>query len=648
MLAGTVPVPWLLPVAVVVPVGAVVVWLPPGPWQLLTWTALALLLCARVATAPWPGPRHPWRWVGGGLALLTLSGLLSAPTVVALLPALPFDPSVAVRLPTYLPLLVGVFRLTETAPRRPDRWAAVDAVVIVLVAVALGLLVVAGGDRSEHVPALVLPILDLAVLLAALPVMAPAARGPAQVLLLCGLVTLLLTDTVAVLGAVTGAGHRLRGRRALPGRRSCCWRWPRPTRRPRRLADAAERRAQDRREGRAAASCTPPRGGSCCWPRVSSAPCWSCCWACWAGCPTPAGWCRWRRSRCPACAAARLAVLVGDLVRHETQAQAQLRFSTAFDRLPAGLGMVELTGTGAGRLLEANASLSHLLGRPVDELLGSSVVGLVHDDDAAGALRLQLALADVAAGRPARSAVTTRLAVPGRPQFAVLDLAPLAPGSRPDAGATSWAVLQVEDVTDGWPPRPSWPGSARHDPLTGLANRHRAAGAPAPVAGSTTRPGGLPGRAALLDLDRFKLVNDTHGHAVGRRAARVTSAVRLRRLRAVDTVARLGGDEFALLARPPGPQTGPAAAAPARCPRAHVVAEPRAGVVVSASIGRGARPASRPRAHAPDAEGLIRQADIAMYRAKAQRPAPARRVRRGAPGRGRHPARQSSASCAAR
>ena len=50
----------------------------------------------------------------------------------------------------------------------------------------------------------------------------------------------------------------------------------------------------------------------------------------------------------------------------------------------------------------------------------------------------------------------------------------------------------------------------------------------------------------MIDLDRFKAVNDTHGHAAGDAVLR-RSAPRCRRVRATETVARLGGDEFAVI-----------------------------------------------------------------------------------------------------
>ncbi len=85
---------------------------------------------------------------------------------------------------------------------------------------------------------------------------------------------------------------------------------------------------------------------------------------------------------------------------------------------------------------------------------------------------------------------------------------------------------------------------ARTDPLTGLLNRRALA---ARLSERFAEPRTVPFVVAMLDLDRFKPVNDEYGHAVGDAllcalAARLTSS-----LREGDLVARLGGDEFALI-----------------------------------------------------------------------------------------------------
>jgi diguanylate cyclase (GGDEF)-like protein len=150
----------------------------------------------------------------------------------------------------------------------------------------------------------------------------------------------------------------------------------------------------------------------------------------------------------------------------------------------------------------------------------------------------------------------------------------------------------------------------RRDPLTGLANRAALAAAMADhlSRGEEAGPFGL----LLLDLDRFKNVNDALGHEVGDRllvevGARLRGAVGER-----DLVARLGGDEFAILA----PQLSGIAEARALAGSvAAALAEPvrldGLPLDVSGSIGVAVYPD-----HGEDVATLVRCADVAMYDAK--------------------------------
>jgi diguanylate cyclase (GGDEF)-like protein len=155
--------------------------------------------------------------------------------------------------------------------------------------------------------------------------------------------------------------------------------------------------------------------------------------------------------------------------------------------------------------------------------------------------------------------------------------------------------------------------AARLDPLTGLANRtglRHGLDVISAVCASDNRP---LRRATLLvlDLDRFKQVNDALGHEVGDQLL-IAVAQRLRALRPErGTVARLGGDEFAILTATCGPDDGRALAE--RVVRA--LSEPvnldGLRVDVTASVGIANRDDER-----VDFTTLMRHADIAMYDAK--------------------------------
>jgi diguanylate cyclase (GGDEF)-like protein len=115
-----------------------------------------------------------------------------------------------------------------------------------------------------------------------------------------------------------------------------------------------------------------------------------------------------------------------------------------------------------------------------------------------------------------------------------------------------------------------------------------------------------------LDLDRFKPVNDSHGHAVGDEVLRQV-AQRLRTcVRETDTLARLGGDEFVILVAEA--RTAAAAIRCAERARAAMVPPFQAGDLVlrvGVSIGIALAGAGR-----PDPDALLRAADRALYLAK--------------------------------
>jgi diguanylate cyclase (GGDEF)-like protein len=87
---------------------------------------------------------------------------------------------------------------------------------------------------------------------------------------------------------------------------------------------------------------------------------------------------------------------------------------------------------------------------------------------------------------------------------------------------------------------------ASEDSLTGLANRRRFEEDLA-AAMARSRRDGLTGALLMLDLDRFKRVNDAHGHPAGDRLIKEVAETLRRRTRASDSLARLGGDEFAVI-----------------------------------------------------------------------------------------------------
>ena len=151
---------------------------------------------------------------------------------------------------------------------------------------------------------------------------------------------------------------------------------------------------------------------------------------------------------------------------------------------------------------------------------------------------------------------------------------------------------------------------ALHDGLTGLPNRSLFLERTSSMLAATAGGAGSV-VVALLDLDDFKAVNDTLGHAAGDELLKDV-ALRLRSAtRAAETVARLGGDEFAVVAGPVHDAAGASALAArllATFSNPFTVGRARRHVNASVGVAIGARDAS------PD--DLLRQADTAMYSAK--------------------------------
>jgi diguanylate cyclase (GGDEF)-like protein len=148
---------------------------------------------------------------------------------------------------------------------------------------------------------------------------------------------------------------------------------------------------------------------------------------------------------------------------------------------------------------------------------------------------------------------------------------------------------------------------SRTDPLTGLANR-RGFFAAAEAAARSARPCG-PITLAYLDLDHFKQLNDSAGHAAGDAVLQCVGASLAVRVRSTDIAGRLGGDEFAVLL--PDTDAVGAATLVHDLHKRLVAALDRDGWPVGVSIGAVTFPV------APlSFDELVRAADEAMYEAK--------------------------------
>jgi len=269
------------------------------------------------------------------------------------------------------------------------------------------------------------------------------------------------------------------------------------------------------------------------------------------------------------------------------------------DSATVGIAIVE-----DGRIARANAELERMFGCTPGSATGMAVESLCGVDDCA----------------QWRSIVAN--AVNGRSLFDNDEVCRRQDGSRfwcrvavrpfTRSGGDNTTIWVLHDVTDRKQKEQAIEHAALHDTLTGLPNRallsDRLEQAIKRAERTNTKFGVL-----FVDLDRFKIVNDSIGHDGGDQLLRTVAERLRRRVRSADTVARQGGDEFIVML--------PDVASVADVERVakDILAEITAPVsifgndyVVTGSIGMSIYPD-----HGSDAQSLLKHADAAMYRAKA-------------------------------
>jgi len=292
-------------------------------------------------------------------------------------------------------------------------------------------------------------------------------------------------------------------------------------------------------------------------------------------------------------------LFVATVVAERRRAEAELR--TMFESSPAGNAAIDAHGA----IVNANRALARLVGCTRERLCAMTPEELVREQDRAS---LATAIEDVCAARHAAVELEACLVDAGRGETTVaIHVVPL------DGEHGTVALLHVLDVSERKRFETELRHLADHDPLTGLLNRRRFE---LDVERQLTHAQRYrrPGAVIVLDVDRFKQINDTYGHSVGDRLiVSVADALRTR-LRTSDTIARLGGDEFAVLL-PEIDRTGVEAVARdlVQAIAGHSTwVEGRVLPRVTISVGAAT--------FGPDAglerESLVVAADTAMYRAK--------------------------------
>ena len=283
--------------------------------------------------------------------------------------------------------------------------------------------------------------------------------------------------------------------------------------------------------------------------------------------------------------------------RAEEQARsATERFAAGFTTSPTGSAIIDIDG----RVVEANEALVALMGQ--GRLVGKALSDLV-----AAPHRQQWMERVLGDGGPAdrRAVEVCYEPNPGRTVW-VTETTTIVPGTAGD----DHILIQLSDITEEHAIRSELQRRALRDGLTGLANRAMLHEGLERVL-SQDEKSRAAAAVLFIDLDRFKLINDTMGHRAGDELL-CEVASRLRSIaRDTDTVARFGGDEFVVLCEQLA-NTGEASKIAERVKAA--LAEPimieDRPILITVSVGIALCRA------ADDVDSLLANADLAMYAAK--------------------------------
>jgi diguanylate cyclase (GGDEF)-like protein/PAS domain S-box-containing protein len=296
--------------------------------------------------------------------------------------------------------------------------------------------------------------------------------------------------------------------------------------------------------------------------------------------------------------------IVGNLHDITDLREAHERFRSAFVNAPIGMAMADLEG----RIIRANPAMGDIVGRLPGALVGMSVHDLTHPDD-----------------RETSRAEMHRLTLTGAIGYQIEKRYIHSDGHeiwvsvsvscvQDEQQRPLYLIGQIEDVTERRALREHLAFAAIHDPLTSLPNRELFMDRLEVGLGRATR-GGHRVAVIFLDLDRFKLINDSLGHDVGDQVLQAV-ADRLRSvMRGGDTLARFGGDEFTVLCDEVNDESDAIEVAQ-RLVR--VMGQPlvleSGEVFVSLSVGIALSSGGEL------GKVTLRNADIAMYRAKDRGP----------------------------
>ena len=289
-----------------------------------------------------------------------------------------------------------------------------------------------------------------------------------------------------------------------------------------------------------------------------------------------------------------------DVTRREEQAASQRLLMAAVEQSNATIVMTDADA----RIIFVNSAFVRTTGYEADEVLGQNPRLLksgkmppeIYDD----------LWATIVSGRPWRGELCNRTKG-GALYWEAASISPITD----EHGRTTNYLAVMDDITRRKALEEELTRLATTDPLTGVANRRRFL-EELELELERFQRFRRPSAVLMLDVDRFKEINDTHGHAAGDAALRHLSGLVRTRLRRIDLLGRLGGEEFGILL--PGADREGAVQC-AEDLRRHLEGTPLTtdGMAISLTVSIGVALID-PGDAAPDA--VLARADRALYRAK--------------------------------
>lgn len=289
---------------------------------------------------------------------------------------------------------------------------------------------------------------------------------------------------------------------------------------------------------------------------------------------------------------------------YESVRQSEEQFRLVFELAPSGMIIASLDG----RFQKVNQAYCTITGYSPDELIGRPVIEKTHPEDVDVTVEMIRQLRE---GEVAHFSIQKRyIRKDGATAYAILQVVRVVD----NAGEPLHFVAQVIDITQRTLAEEELYRNTFYDSLTGLPNRALFLNYLQRAIGRTGRQSRYSFAVLFLDLDRFKIINDSLGHSAGDQVLKGVAHRLSTCIRPGDVVARLGGDEFAILLDDIV-HIGEAQLMVDKVQEA--LRKPiflnNHELALSGSIGITVNTARR---HNP--EDYVRDADIAMYKAKLQ------------------------------